>query len=189
MIDFSKEFKTDALFIRPLRLEDTDEMFQLTSIDPDMWIYFTSDLSKKEDLNKWINSGVNDSSRLALTIVDLEKNKIIGSTSIGNISIRDKRAEIGWTWIAKPYQGKGYNGRVKGYLLEYLFEECHVERVELKTDVLNTPARKAMLKIGLVEEGILRNHTQMIRNRRRDTIFYSVLKEEWPEMKSKNNWI
>ena len=59
--------------------------------------------------------------------------------------------------------------------MQYLFEACGFERVELKTDVLNVPARKAMLKLGLVEEGILRSHTQMIHNRRRDTICYSLL--------------
>ena len=72
---------------------------------------------------------------------------------------------------------------------KYCFEECEAVRVEFKTDVLNLPARKALKKIGIVEEGVLRSHTQMIRNRRRDTIFYSVLASEWDLMKSKNNWI
>jgi len=61
-----------------------------------------------------------------------------------------------------------------------------MQRVEIKTDVLNMAARKAVAKIGMVEEGILRSHTQMIRNRRRDSIFYSLLKSEWEGVKEKN---
>jgi len=61
-----------------------------------------------------------------------------------------------------------------------------MQRVEIKTDVLNIPARKAVAKIGMVEEGVLRSHTQMIRNRRRDSIFYSLLKSEWKGVKEKN---
>jgi len=62
------------------------------------------------------------------------------------------------------------------------------ERVEFKTDVLNMPARKALLKFGAKEEGVLRSHTLMNHNRRRDTIYYSVLKSEWNAIKIKNNW-
>lgn len=187
MIALDKVFNTDSLYIRPIRKADLDEMYLSTS-SPEMWDYFTADLSNKEELEAWIESAINNKERLALTIIDKSHNKIIGSTSIGNISARDKRAEIGWTWIAKDYQGKGFNATVKYLLIKYLLEECGLERVELKTDVLNIPARKAMIKIGLVEEGILRSHTQMLNNRRRDTIYYSVLKGEWDELKNKNNW-
>jgi len=188
MIDYNKKFETNKVLIRPIQLEDFDEMFELTA-DPEMWIYFTSDLSNKEELTNWIKAGINDQSLLALTVIDAKTNKIIGSTSIGNISVRDKRVEIGRTWLGKNYQGKGFNAAVKHQLIQYLFDECNFERIELKTDVLNIAARKAMTKIGLIEEGVLRSHKQMIRNRRRDSIFYSVLKNEWNEMKIKNEWL
>ena len=54
-----------------------------------------------------------------------------------------------------------------------------VAKIEFKTDVLNIPARKGMQKVGLVEEGVLRSHTLMTNNRRRDTIYYSILRKEW----------
>lgn len=187
MIHFDKTFDTDLVRLRPLRLEDANEMLKKTH-DPDMWIYFTSDLSIKEELIDWIKAGIEDKNRLAFAIIDAQNNAIIGSTSIRNISSHDRRVEIGWTWLAREYHGKGYNAHVKHILLKYLFEEVGLERVELKTDVLNVAARRAMKKIGLVEEGILRSHTQMTRNRRRDTIYYSVLKSEWNAMKKKNDW-
>jgi RimJ/RimL family protein N-acetyltransferase len=125
------------------------------------------------------------STRLAFTIIDKNKNQVIGSTSFGNISERDKRIEIGWTWIGKEFHGKGFNNNAKYLMLRYCFEKLDFERVELKTDILNTPARKAMTKIGFIEEGILRSHTLMTNNRRRDTIYFSMLKSEWNEIKMK----
>ena len=113
----------------------------------------------------------------------------MGSTSFGNISLRDKRAEIGWTWIGQNYQGKGINSEIKYLMIKYLFETLDFERVELKTDVLNIKARKALLRIGLKEEGVLRSHTLMTHGRRRDTVYYSLLKSEWEEIKLKNNWL
>jgi len=176
----------NKVILRPISLADLKEMFALTSIDPEMWIYFTADLSNKIDLLQWIETAVNDTKRLALTVVDISTNKIIGSTSVGNVSERDQRAEIGWTWVGKPFQGKGYNSHVKLTLFKYLFENCNMQRVEIKTDALNKYARNAVAKIGMVEEGILRSHTQLIRNRRRDTIFYGLLSNEWEEVKKKN---
>jgi len=182
MIDFNKEFKTDSLHIRPTKIEDASQLFSLTS-DPEMWVYFTADLSIREDFDQWLKAGIEDNERLAMTIIDLTTLTMIGCTSIANVSTRDRRAEIGWTWIGKKYQGKGFNGKVKLILTKYLIEDCDIQRVELKTDVLNMPARKALEKIGFVEEGVLRSHTQMIRERRRNTIYYSILKEEWLKLK------
>jgi len=183
MIDFNKEFKTERLHIRPSSIEDVDQLFSLTG-DQKMWTYFTADLSNRFDFEKWLKAGIESKERLALTVIDLKSGSMIGSTSIGNISSRDKRAEIGWTWLGKESQGKGLNAQVKLLLMEYLFDECDMERVEIKTDVLNMPARKAVEKIGFVEEGVLRSHTQMIKDRRRDTIFYSMLAAEWAEKKN-----
>jgi RimJ/RimL family protein N-acetyltransferase len=120
-------------------------------------------------------------SRLPFTIIDKKSGAIAGSTSFGNISFRDKRLEIGWTWIAKDYQGKGINDQIKYLMMEYAFGTLGFERVEFKTDVLNTFSRRALLRIGATEEGILRNHMLMTHNRRRDTIYYSVLRSEWEE--------
>jgi len=94
---------SNKVILRPISLADLNEMFALTSIDPEMWIYFTADLSNKIDLLQWIETAVNDTKRLALTVVDISTNKIIGSTSVGNVSERDQRAEIGWTWVGKPF--------------------------------------------------------------------------------------
>ena len=187
MIDFEIILQSENLLLRPLDYDDFDSLKKLTE-DPGMWTYFTSDLSKPEKLQKWLETAVldmSDKKRLAFVIVDQKTSELIGSTSIGNISARDKRVELGWTWISKTYQGKGYNEGSKFLLLQYCFEKCGFERVELKTDVLHIAARTALAKMGITEEGMLRSHTLMNGNRRRDTIYYGILKDEWARVKSK----
>jgi len=188
MLDFNLTLQTDEILLRPIKLDDFDPFSKLTD-DKSMWIYFTSDLSGKAELKKWIETAEIENekkTRLAFTVIDKSTNNPIGSTSFGNISYKDKRIEIGWTWICKEYQGKGVNDQIKFLMLHCCFEKMDFERVEFKTDVLNIHARKALLRIGAKEEGILRSHTLMTHNRRRDTIYYSILKSEWSEMKIKS---
>jgi len=187
VVNFNIRLKSDKVLLRPISLKDFEEMKTVTN-DKEMWTYFTTDLSVENELKEWLKAAVEENSkkvRLAFSIIELNTNKIIGSTSIGNISKKDQRVEIGWTWLAKEYQGKGYNSTIKYMLLKYCFETLALKRVEFKTDVLNIAARKALTKIGAVEEGVLRSHTLMVKNRRRDTIYYSVLTDEWDKIKEK----
>ena len=183
MIDFNKTLETDKILLRPMHVDDADGFSKLT-VDKDLWIYFTSDLSDKNELQQWIKTGVEDTKRLAFSIIDKHTNTLMGSTSIGNIAERDKRLEIGWTWLGRDFHGKGINDQVKYLLLSYCFDELEFLRVEFKTDVLNLPARNALKRIGAVEEGVLRSHTLMTHERRRDTIYYSILRHEWIAIKN-----
>jgi len=181
-LDFNLVLESDNILLRRTLVEDYNSFLDITG-DKSMWIYFTSDLSIQSELKTWIEQAINESEtkvRLSFTIIDKLNNRRIGSTSFGNISYRDKRIEIGWTWISQSYQGKGVNQVIKNLMLNYCFKTLDFERVEFKTDVLNVPARKALLKLGAIEEGILRSHTLMTHGRRRDTIYYSILKNEWP---------
>ncbi|PVX52026.1 RimJ/RimL family protein N-acetyltransferase [Balneicella halophila] len=181
MLDFQKIIQSDKVILRPMKIDDFGKMKSLTA-DSEMWYYFTDDLSDKTILKQWIQTAITElENRTALpfTIVDIRNGEIIGTTRIGNISEKNSRVEIGWTWISKPYQGTGINGHVKRLLFDYLFTGTNTLRIEFKTDVLNIPARKAMERVGLVEEGVLRSHTLMTNNRRRDTIYYSILKDDW----------
>lgn len=186
MINFNIILEGKHVKLRPMAIEDL-KIFQKITNESSIWFYFTNDLSKYEELKKWVETGISETAnkkRLAFTIINKAENTIVGSTSLGNISYRDKRIEIGWTWLAKEYQGKGINDQVKFLMLEYCFENNDFERVEFKTDVLNVAARRALKKIGAMEEGTLRSHTLMTHNRRRDTIFYSVLRDEWGTLKT-----
>ncbi|MBW3468000.1 GNAT family N-acetyltransferase [Arthrospiribacter ruber] len=186
MVDFDLKLENEEILLRPLREEDLEKYFQLTS-EPDMWRFFTHDLSTIEGLRVWAKPAF-EKERLQFTVIEKKTQNILGSTAFGNISSRDQRLEIGWTWLGKAYQGNGINGKVKSLLLNYCFETLDLERVEFKTDVLNLQARRALSNINAIEEGVLRSHTLMTNGRRRDTIYFSILKQEWPYVKRENDW-
>jgi RimJ/RimL family protein N-acetyltransferase len=123
--------------------------------------------------------------RMPFLIIDKDNNQICGSTSYGNISFYDKRIEIGWSWLGIDFMGTGVNRNAKFALLSHAFEAMQMERVEVKTDYLNERARAALLKIGMYEEGVLRSHMQMHSNRRRDTVYYSIIRDEWLAVKKR----
>jgi len=184
MLESTITLQNHQILLRPIFKQDFPFMLTLTQ-EKEMWNYFTSDLSIPEELEKWAQPAF-DGDRVQFTVIDKATQEILGSSAFGNYSKKDERIEIGWTWLGKPSQGKGVNSQMKFLMMEYAFEILKVKRVEIKTDVLNLPARNAMLKMGIIEEGVLRSHTLLCTGRRRDTIYYSVLEHEWPTLKE--NW-
>ena len=181
--DFTLE--TPRVLLRLLKTEDFDSLQPLTK-NEDIWKYFTKELSSDEELKKWIEDALKERKsfiRMPFIVIDKDTNTICGSTSYGNISFLDKRIEIGWSWLGVDFMGTGVNRHAKFALMSHAFEAMGLERVEIKTDVLNQRARKALLKIGMYEEGVLRSHQQMHSNRRRDTIYYSIIRDEWIKVK------
>jgi RimJ/RimL family protein N-acetyltransferase len=177
MLDRSLVLENDLVLLRPMSRQDFP-FLQKLSFDPDMWIYFTHDLSIPEEFEQWASPHFSEE-RLQFTVIEKASGQLAGATAFGNFFPRDERIEIGWTWLGKDFQGKGINPAMKSVMLDYCFGSLKLKRVEIKTDVLNLPARKALQKIGAKEEGILRSHTLMTHGRRRDTIYYSFLEGEW----------
>jgi RimJ/RimL family protein N-acetyltransferase len=170
--------ENDHILLRPLQAEDLPALLPLTQ-EPSLWTYFTHDLSTLAGLETWA-AGHFSGDRLQFVVTDKRSGKVLGSTGFGNYIPRDQRIEIGWTWLGKAFQGTGINAQMKSLMLNYAFDALGMLRVEFKTDVLNLPARQALLRLGATEEGILRSHTLMTQGRRRDTIYYSFLRGEWP---------
>ncbi|MEM8899385.1 MAG: GNAT family protein [Bacteroidota bacterium] len=186
-LSFSSDIvlENERIRLRPLRPDDAHALLPIAT-DPEIWTYTTQMVTGPEDLNKYIQRALGErmlKSRYPLAIEDLLTNTVCGSTSFLNYSPANFRIEIGHTWLGKAYQGKGINHSAKFLLFQYAFEELGIVRLELKTDVLNQQSRRAMQKVGAVEEGILRSHTVMHDGRRRDTIYYSILVDEWEGIK------
>ena len=185
MIPTNLILQTGNVILRPIHESDFDVFLKLAQ-DEGMWQYFSLNLADADHLKKWMNMAFNDiemNTRRAFTIIDKSSGKIAGSSSMGNISMHDLRLEIGWSWLSKEFRSSGVNRHAKYAMMKYAFEEMKFERVEFKTDVLNERAKKGLQKIGGKEEGVLRSHMTMWNNRRRDSIYFSVLKNEWPELK------
>lgn len=178
--------ETDKVLLRSMEENDHAAFLALAKQDYDMWYYFSYHLGDETQLKNWIEMAFVDKkagTRLPFTIIDKASGTIAGSSSIGNISYHDLRFEIGWSWLGPEYRSTGINRHAKFLMMNYAFEKLNFERVEFKTDVENTRARKGLEKIGGIEEGILRSHMTMWNNRRRTSIYYSVLKNEWPHLK------
>ena len=185
MIPAELILRTDKITLRPMVESDFDSFLQLAQ-DQDTWTYFTLNLSDEKSLQQFMNTAFHDkemNTRRPFTIIENATGTIAGSTSLGNISLFDLRLEIGWSWLGKEYKGTGINRHCKFAMMKYAFDELSFERVEFKTDVLNERAKQGLRKIGAKEEGVLRSHMTMWNNRRRSSIYFSVLNSEWAELK------
>ena len=176
---------TDKVLLRPIEEKDFDAFLDLAQ-DDGMWDYFTLNLADKDHLQKWMNAAFADraaGSQRPFTIVDRSTNQVAGSSSMGNISYHDLRLEIGWSWLGKKFRNTGVNFHAKYSMLRFAFDEMNFERVEFKTDVRNERAKQGLRKVGGTEEGVLRSHMTMWNNRRRDSIYFGIIRKEWLQLK------
>jgi RimJ/RimL family protein N-acetyltransferase len=177
--------QNEHVLLRPIEQDDRGPLCEL-ALDPEIWRYFVVRIATAPDFDRFFDAGLADHAagrRAVYTIIDKRTDRAAGSMSFGNLSAADQRLEIGWSWLGRAFQGAGVNRWAKFLLLEHAFEQLAAERVEFKTDVLNLQARQALRNIGAVEEGVLRSFNPMPDGRRRDAIYYSVLRGEWPEVK------
>ena len=114
-----------------------------------------------------------------------EGDVVVGSTRFGSIAPEHRRVEIGWTWIAPPWQRTAVNTEAKLLMLRHAFETWGCRRVELKTNARNARSRAAMLRIGAREEGILRKHMINADGSARDSVYFSVVDDEWPAVRER----
>lgn len=109
----------------------------------------------------------------------------IGSTRFWKLDRANRTVEIGHTWISASYQRTAVNTEMKLLMLTYAFETLNCVRVQFQTDELNMKSRAAIARLGAKEEGILRNERIMPDGRVRNTVMFSILDSEWPDVKSK----
>jgi RimJ/RimL family protein N-acetyltransferase len=187
MTNYDFVIGNDKIRLRLIRETDVPGL-EMIAFDDEIWRFFLSYGGDREGLKSFVDTALADLKsgfRIAFVVESPTTNEIMGSASFANISARDKRIEIGWSWLGKSHLGNAINTNVKYALMRFAFDSLQYERVEFKTDVLNKRARAALIKIGAVEEGVLRSHTLMPGGRRRDTIYYSVLRHEWPNVAEK----
>lgn len=176
------EFENEHVLLRPVREQDRDSLHTI-AMDPQIWRYFVLRIESDADFNAFFDLGLADQAagrRVVYHITDKQTGRAAGSMSFCNMSEPDARLEIGWSWLGRNFQGKGINRWSKFLMLGHAFERMGAERVEFKTDQLNVQARHGLRNIGAREEGTLRSFNPMPDGRRRDAVYYSVLRPEWP---------
>ena len=154
-------------------------------LEPSIWSWNPSPIQNRDDMRRYIESALNAQQKgemLPFATVDLTSNTVVGSTRYANIDMANKRLEIGWTWIAPYWQRTAINTEAKLLMLRHAFNTLQCNRVEWKTDSLNERSRNAILRLGAQFEGTLRQHMVTASGRLRDTVYYSVVHEEWPSV-------
>lgn len=174
--------------MEPLSLERHFEGLCEIGFDPDLWRWTTNRVGTREDLRDYLETALREQAEgrsLPFATVDKPSARVAGCTRFGNIDRHNRRVEIGWTWVGRPYQRSHVNTEAKHLMLRHAFETLGCVRVELKTNVLNRRSRDAMLRIGCVEEGVFRRYQRNDDGTWRDTVIYRVLDSEWPAVKAR----
>lgn len=123
------------------------------------------------------------SGRQTLTVVDVRDDRVVGTTSLYNMSELHGRVTIGYTWFATTVRGSACNPESKLLLLDHVFDTLGAVRAEFNVDDANTRSRRAVTGIGAAEEGALRRHARRRDGSWRTTVVYSVIEPEWPDVR------
>ena len=173
--------------LEPLTLDHVPRLAEV-ALDPAIWQWTIARPTTEAELRSWAETalaGRAAGSEFPFVTIDVATGRPIGSSRYMNIVLEHRRLEIGWTWLAPPWQRTGANREAKLLMLGHAFDTLGCRRVEFKTDSLNEPSRTALLGIGAQLEGIFRNHMVMPEGRMRHSAYYSVIDDEWPAVKAR----
>jgi RimJ/RimL family protein N-acetyltransferase len=176
-----------AVRLEPIRPEHASLLWDVAhdALD-DIFRWIPYAMKTPEDFERVVRTAFSEQERgesVVFATVERSSGRVIGSTRFMNIDRSNRRVEIGSTWIAPTWQRSAVNTEAKYLMLRHAFEVWNCMRVELKTDALNEKSRNAIRRIGAQEEGTLRKHLVTWTGRIRDTVYFSILDTEWPEVK------
>ena len=173
--------------LEPLTLEHVAALAEV-GLDDDLWKWIPTPVRTLDEMNAYVQTALQEQaagSALPFALIEKSSGHAIGSTRYANIERVHYRLEIGWTWVARPWQRTAINTEAKYLLLRHAFEMLKCMRVELKTDSFNERSRAAILRIGATQEGIFRNHMMTATGRIRHSVYFSIVDSEWPEVKAR----
>jgi RimJ/RimL family protein N-acetyltransferase len=167
--------------------EDAEQLFHVLH-DDRTWAHIPFRPSDPDELARFLDGRLGAGTfpwlvRLRVPYRDLPATAVIGMSSYLDVSVHDARLEIGSTVYTPPVWGTAVNPDTKLLLLGYAFEELHVGRVQLKTDVRNTRSQRAIAYVGARYEGTLGRYQRRTDGTVRDTALFSVLAEDWPRVR------
>ena len=191
-MDYSTFFEQEIILEDELvRLEPLEEKhFDLllpVAMENSLWLFTVAKINTAEEFRKYFDAALEEKKNkrsYPFAYYNKRTGQYAGSTRFGNIEFAHKKVEIGWTWIHPSLQGTGFNKHCKFLLLSFGFEILLLNRIELKTSLLNLKSQKAMLKIGAIKEGIFRKNIINDDGTIRDTMYFSFINEEWPAIKN-----
>jgi len=173
--------------LEPMSRDHLDGLLDV-ALDPSLWRWTIARPTDRAGLEAWLETALaNREAGTELPFVTVERatGRPIGSSRYLNIALEHRRLEIGWTWVAPAWQRGGANREAKLLMLGHAFEALGCLRVEFKTDALNERSRAALLGIGATFEGVFRKHMLMPDGRNRDSAWYSITDDDWPDVRAR----
>jgi len=155
---------------------------------PEIWPYMPISVRTPDDMRRLVREALRareGGTEFPFVTVDQASTRVVGSTRFLEIAPAHRGIEIGWTWLSPELWRTSINTECKYLLLRHCFEVLGAIRVQLKTDARNVRSQTAIERIGGVREGVLRHHRIMPDGYLRDSVYYSILVEEWPPVKAR----
>jgi len=177
----------DVVQLVPLTVGHVDALWEV-GFDAEIWRWMPKGVRDRGTMQEWVEEALtSQGAGLAIPFATTlrETGKVIGSTRFMNIDASHRRAEIGATWITPAWQRSRVNTEAKYLMLRYAFEEQQRRRVEFKTSSQNVKSRAAILRLGATEEGTFRKHMIQEDGSNRDTVYFSIVDDEWPAVKAR----
>lgn len=150
---------------------------------PEIWTVTQGAIASREDAESYISKALGTPATVPFVIAARESGRILGSTRLFDISVQNRNLEIGSTWLTPDVWRTAVNTECKYLLLRHCFETLGTIRVQLKTDLRNTRSQRAIERLGAVKEGVLRNHMILPDGYVRDSVYFSIVDREWPQVK------
>jgi len=173
--------------LEPVGPEHVDGLWQAAQ-DRSIWAWMPTAMEQKGEMEahvRWQMDMAEQGIVQGWATRHVGTGEICGGTAYLNAVPASKRVEIGWTWLAEKWQRTGVNTGTKLLLMTHAFEVLGANRVEFKTDSANMQSRTAIARLGAKEEGILRHHMARPDGSRRDSVYFSVIREEWPGVRER----
>ena len=171
--------------LEPLRPKHEDGLWQ-ASRDPRTWRWLSVvQPQTREEWHAFVGQALAAAeSGTEIPLVTIAAQGIVGSTRFLALRPEHRSVEIGWTWLHPSAWGTGANVEAKLLQLVHAFESWGCRRVELKTDALNERSRGALLALGATFEGVHRKHMLVREGENRDSAWYSVTDDDWPQVRA-----
>lgn len=182
-----EELIGERIRLRPLLVSDAAALIAAAS-DGELWNLAFTVVPAKETVEAYIEAAL--AGQAAGTVMPFvteikATGQLVGSTRFWKIDRANRKLEIGGTWISSSWQRTFVNTEAKYLMLTYAFETLECVRVQLTTDALNKNSQKAILRLGAKYEGLIRNERIMPNGRKRNSVRFSIIDDEWPDIREK----
>lgn len=184
MSAFSVVLRGSAVMLEPLAPAHAPALARAAT-DGALWELPVTVIPKPEAFGDYVSAAIAPGDTQAFATIVRATGEVVGTTRYFRIETQNRTLEIGYTWLARSWQRTHVNTECKYLLLRYAFESLEYIRVQFTTDERNAVSRAALLRIGAVEEGLLRNERILPDGRKRTAVCFSIIDSEWPDVRAR----